>query len=209
MKIPLKYRNKPAILVATGPSLTEEVVETIRPYKNDFIIFGCNDSYRLVDYLDLHYACDKAWWDLHAKPFREKYPDLEAYTQAEEYRDSEFNLNIVEGKHARSLSTDSSIIHWGSNSGYQLLNIAFLMGCSRFLLVGYNMQKIGGVRHFFGEHPDGLSKNSPYHKFLSAFDSIEEPIRNIVVNCTPDSALTTFRKGNLKEELENESSYLQ
>jgi len=82
-----------------------------------------------------------------------------------------------------------------------LLNIAFLMGCSRFLLVGYNMQKIGGVRHFFGEHPDGLSKNSIYHKFLYAFDSIEEPIRNIVVNCTPDSALTTFRKGNLKEEL--------
>ena len=83
MKIPLQYRNKPAILVTTGPSLTEAVVETIRPYKNDFIIFGCNDSYRLVDYLDLHYACDKAWWDLHAKPFREKYPDLEAYTQAE------------------------------------------------------------------------------------------------------------------------------
>ena len=192
MKIPLKYRNKPAILIATGPSLTEEVIETIRPYKD-------------VDYLNFHYACDKAWWDAHAKPFREKYPDLEAYTQAEEYKDSEFNLKVVQGKHARSLSTDSSIIHWGNNSGYQLLNIAFLMGCSRFLLVGYNMQKIDGVRHFFGEHPDGFSKNSPYHKFLTAFDSIEEPIRNIVVNCTTHSVLTTFRKGNLKEELENAS----
>lgn len=200
-----KYKNKKAILIATGPSLTEEVVEIIRPYKDDFIIFGCNDSYRLVDFLDFHYACDKAWWDLHAKSFREKYPDLEAWTQAKDYENSEFNLNVVEGKHARSLSTDSNLIHWGSNSGYQLLNIAFLSGCCKFLLVGYNMQKIGGERHFFGEHPEGLSRNSPYDKFVSAFTSIEEPIRNIIVNCTPDSALTMFRYNDLKEELKNAS----
>jgi len=205
MKIPLKYRNKPAILIATGPSLTEEVIEIIRPYKDDFIIFGCNDSYKVIDFLDLHYACDKAWWDLHAESFREKYPDLEAWTQSEEYKNSEFNLNVIAGVSERGLSLDSSLIHWGKNSGYQLLNIAFLMGCNKFLLVGYNMQRVNGKMHYFGDHPAELSRSSPYDKFVRSFNTIQPEIKELIVNCTPESALIMFQYKDLQEELESAS----
>ena len=193
-----KYKNKKAILIATGPSLTEEVIETIRPYKDDFVIFGCNDSYKVVDFLDFHYACDNKWWEFHYDTFKEKYPHLQAWTQAKEYQDK---LTIIKGKPAKGLSLDSSLIHWGSNSGYQLLNIAFLMGCSKFILVGYNMQAIKGKKHYFGEHPPGLSKNSPYNKFVAAFNTIQPEIKELIINCTPNSALKMFKQKDLREVL--------
>jgi hypothetical protein len=201
MSIPQKYKNKKAILIATGPSLTEEVIETIRPYKDDFVIFGCNDTYKVVDFLDFHYACDKLWWDLHADIFREKYPLLEAYTQAEEYRDSQYNLTVIQGLPARGMSLDPSLIHWGKNSGYQLLNIAFLMGCRQFILVGYNMQRVEGQMHYFGDHPPELSRSSPYDSFVSCFNTIQPEIKELIINCTPHSALTMFKYSDLKETL--------
>jgi len=198
--IPLKYRNKPAILVATGPSLTEKVVQTIERYKDKFVIFGCNDSFRIVDFLDVHYACDRAWWNVHGEEFREKRPKLESWTQDKESAEK-FRLNFTPGAHTKDLSLNSNLIHFGSNSGYQLLNIAFLMGCSKFLLVGYNMQPVKNKRHFFGDHPKGLNNSSPYNRFIQAYKTISPEIASLIVNCTTDSALTFFEYEPLEKAL--------
>lgn len=201
MNIKQRFKNKPAILIATGPSLTEEVVEVIRKYKDDYVIFGCNDTYRLVDFLDIHYACDKKWWDHHGHKFREKFPELESWTQSKESA-QKYGLNLVEGEHRPRLSTDPTKIHWGSNSGFQQLNLAFLMGCSKFILVGYNMRRDGKNKsHFFGDHPGNLKSSSPYPKFIEAFNLIQKEIKPFIVNCTPESALGMFRKNDLEAEL--------
>ena len=196
-----RFKNKPAILIATGPSLNEEVVEVIRKYKDDFVIFGCNDSYKIVDFLDIHYACDLKWWDYHAREVKELRPDLECWTGSETAA-KKYGLTYIEGKYVSRLSIDPSIIHWGSNSGYQQLNIAFLMGCSKFILVGYNMKKDSkGKSHFFGDHPKKIRSNSPYPTFVASFNTIQKEIKPYIVNCTPDSALTMFRQNDLEEEL--------
>jgi hypothetical protein len=198
--IPLKFRNKPAILVATGPSLTEEVVDTIRKYRDKFIFFGCNDSYKIIDFLDVHYACDKQWWVTHGEDFRKQRPKLESWTQHKESAE-QFNLNYTPGTHTKDLSLNSNSIHFGSNSGYQLLNIAFLMGCNKFILVGYNMQVVRNKRHFFGDHPQGLNNSSPYSRFVQAYKTINPEIAKLIVNCTPNSALIFFNQTPLEEEL--------
>lgn len=200
MKVPLKFRNKKAILIATGPSLTTEVIETIRQYKDDFIIFGCNDSYKVVDFLDIHYACDTAWWRMWGEDLKEKRPNLESWTQCE-VSAKDFDLKHIKGKFAKGLSVGSEIIHFGHNSGFQLLNLAFLMGCNKFILAGYNMQAVGGSRHYFGEHPDGLSRTSPYPRFIESFATVQPEIKPLIVNCTPQTALTIFRRNDLEEEL--------
>ena len=147
-KITLRYRNKPAILFATGPSLTEEVVETIRPYKDKFVMFGCNDSYKIVDYLNEHYGCDTKWWRQNGKDFREKYANLSSWTQCRTSA-QEYGLKFISGKHLGGFSLSSTLIHFGSNSGYQLMNLAFLMGVSKMILVGYNMKHVKKQTHFF------------------------------------------------------------
>jgi len=198
--IPLKYRNRPAILMATGPSLTEEVVEYVREHKGDAIVFGCNDVYKICDFMDVHYACDTRWWKHNGKEFREMFPEQESWTQCKKSADM-FNLNWTNGKHSPALSIDPNLIHFGSNSGYQQLNIAFLMGCNKFILLGYNMKHSGGKTHFFGDHGGGMNNNGPYNSFLQKYGTIQDPIKKLIVNCTEDSALQTFRKSTLEQEL--------
>lgn len=196
-----EFKNKPAILIATGPSLTEEVIETVRKYEKDYVIFGCNNAYEVVDFLDIHYACDKKWWDVHQGPLKKKFPHLRTYTQ-DEMAAEVYNLSLIGGQYRGGLSIDSSKIHFGSNSGFQLLNLALLFGCSKFILVGYNMQKVDGKTHFFGDHPHDLKSNSPYPKFVQAFQTIQAELKPLIVNCTPDSALTMFRFNQLEDELQ-------
>lgn len=195
-----KFKNKKAILIASGPSLTEEVIESIRPYKDNFIIFGCNDVYKVVDYLDVHYACDTKWWNVWGEDFKKRRPNLESWTQCKPSAEK-YNLNYTLGKHQNKLSIDSKYIHYGSNSGFQQLNLAFLMGCCRFILVGYNMQAVKNQSHYFGDHPKELDKKSPYPKFVDAFLTIQPQIKNLIINCTPDSALTMFEQKPLEEIL--------
>ena len=199
-KIPHKYRNKKFILCATGPSLTPEVIETIRRYKDDHVIFGINDSYRIIDFLDEHYACDEKWWHAWGKDFREKYPSLSAWAYGDNAE--EYGVKVVKGFHNSGLSLRQDKLHYGANSGYQALNIAFLMGGRKFILVGYNMQKVKQVSHFFGDHYQGMNNSSPYDLFIKNYSTIQEPIKNLVVNCTPNSALNCFRKADLEEELQ-------
>lgn len=195
-----KFEGKPAILIATGPSLTEDVVKTIEKYKDNFVIIGCNDSYRIVDFLDIHYACDRRWWQHHGDAFRQKYPELESYTQCKESAEK-YNLIPVEGTSARGLSIDPERIHWGANSGYQILNLALLFGCSKFILVGYNMTVWNNKRHFFGDHPQPINSTSPYTLFVSNYRGIQKELHPYIVNCTPHSALSMFKFNNLEDEL--------
>lgn len=195
-----KYKNKKAILMASGPSLTEEVIETIRPYKDDFVIFGCNDIYRVVDFLDVHYACDTQWWDTWGKDVKERRPNLESWTQCKSSSEK-YKINYIKGQHKPELSISNNKIHYGSNSGYQQLNLAFLMGCSYFILVGYNMQRISSKTHYFGDHPKNLQRNSPYHKFIAAFKTIQPEIKELITNCTTNSALTMFKQKDLRDTL--------
>ena len=198
--IPVQYRNKTAILMATGPSLTQEQVEYVRDHKEDQIVFGCNDVYKICDFMDIHYACDTRWWKHNGKTFREKFPKLESWTQCKTSSD-EYNLNWTDGNHSAGLSLSPELIHFGSNSGYQLLNIAFLMGCNKFLLLGYNMQHFGGKSHFFGDHEGGMNNNSPYTTFVTKYGTIQDPIKKLIINCTENSALKVFKKSTLEEEL--------
>lgn len=199
--IPIKYKNKSAILFATGPSLTEEVVEIIRPYKDKFIMFGCNNAYSRVDYLDEHYACDNNWWTEYGPSFREQFPNLSSWSQAPEEVLKPFNVRHIKGVHKQELSTNQEYIHFGSNSGFQTLNLAYLLGCRKFLLVGYNMQHVSGQKHFFGNHPGRLDKNSPFQQFIRAYNNIQDEIKQLITNCTPDSALDMFTNKSLKEAL--------
>lgn len=201
--IPIRYPNKKFILCATGPGLTEKVIETIRPYKDDYVIFGINDSYRVIDFLHEHYACDGKWWRQWGDDFRQVCPELSSWTQDAQMA-QQYKLQHSPGKHNKGFSLESNLIHFGSNSGYQALNIAYLMGGCKFILVGYNMQAVDNKKHFFGDHPPGLNSNSPYPSFVKNFDTIQPEIKQLVINCTPNSALTCFEKADLAETLENE-----
>jgi hypothetical protein len=206
MEVPVKYPGQAAVMFATGPSLTKEVVDLIRPYhaSGKVVAFGCNDAYKLVDYLDVHYACDPEWWDLHVKEvLRGLPPSCHVWTQdpgaAEKYK-----LSFIPGFHKPGFYVaNRQHIHFGANSGYQQLNLAYHYGIRKFLLVGYNMKMVNNSRHFFGEHPGRMKKDSPYDLFIHNYKSIQPEIQPMIINCTDNSALNCFKKMDLKEALDS------
>jgi len=199
MIIPPYYKGAHAIVAAPGPSLTEEVVEQLRAVKDRYAIIGVGDAYRRIDFLDELYACDAKWWKVHGPRIHELKPTFRSWCYDEE--GIKWGAIKVEGRTGAGFSTDNSKIHFGSNSGYQTLNLCYHWGFSKILLVGFNMRQVGGKTHFFEGRDASLSTLSPYNKFVQAFNSIQKDIAAKIVNCTPDSALTVFDKSDLEKEL--------
>lgn len=96
------------------------------------------------------------------------------------------------------------MIHWGGNSGYQAINLAYLWGARRVVLLGYDMQKTDGKSHWFGDHPKGLNGNSPYPTWIQKFDRLAADLKSEgveVINATRETALRCFQRANLEDIL--------
>lgn len=193
------------VLIGTGPSLTPEQISAAR--RKGFTLFGCNNVWELCD-LSVHYACNEGWWDhywgqaLKASPAEKWTCNAPA---AERY-----GLNWVAERNAPGLSTDPSVIHHGHGSGYTLLNLAYLMGAERIVLLGYDMKyasdyqgqshQVGSVpRHYFGEYPSALQhwpskqvKGGVHVELVDLYRSVARQGLVEILNATPDSAIDCF-----------------
>lgn len=166
------------------------------------------DSYRLMPWADALYGCDPKWWEHHGdcngfagERWSVHDPKDEAtisLTQAEA-----FGVRIVRGEHGDIFSTDPEMIRYGSNSGFQAINLAILKGCRRIVLVGFDMQSTGGNRHFFGDHPKGMNRMTRYEDFLPRFETAARhmPPGIKIVNATTQTALYAFPVKPLDEAL--------
>ncbi len=201
------YEGDTAVLFATGPSLTDEVVDMVLNARvrsqAPLRLFGCNDSYRILPALDVHYACDSNWWHKHCEGIQ-GYPRAHgSWTQEPQMSQSAYpDLHRIAGRSGKGLSTAQDLIFFGNNSGYQLINVALLFGIKRMILCGYNMSVVDKQRHFFGDHPQGLNRSGSYTGFIGNYRTIKPDDYGIeIINATPRSALDMFSKMSLAEAL--------
>lgn len=186
-----------AVLVASGPSITQEDVDYCREKARVLVV---NDCYKLAPWADALYACDPAWWTLH-----EGAPAFKGQRWTQSKKAAElWNLSWITGDHRSGLSLEPELIHFGHNSGYQALNLAVLFGVKKIILLGYDMKRTNGKEHWFGDHPPKLKVAIPFPMFLKAFDSVGPDLERAgvnVINCTRETALTCFPKAELRETL--------
>ena len=116
-------------------------------------------------------------------------------------------VRYIKSKVGQGLSFDRSVIHQGSNSGYQAINLAVHLGVKRIVLLGYDMQ-LGpdGQVHHHGPHPKGM--NNPegglFKAWVERFATIVPDLERAgleIINCTPNSALRCFPMAKLEEVL--------
>lgn len=151
-----------------------------------------------ADYL---YACDRQWWDIHLEDVRRVFTG-KLYTQwhnPEEkdrvWAESE-GITAIQGCHAKGLGRDR--LHFNSNSGAQAINLAYLLGATRIILLGYDMGATGNS-HWFGSHPKGL-RNGNYSNYVASFNRLADDLKREgveVVNCTRQTALTQFKRAEI------------
>ncbi len=114
-----------------------------------------------------------------------------------------YGLHRVDATSGKGLGRDK--LHYGANSGYQAVNLAYLFGAKKIILLGFDMKcGEGGKTHWHGDHPGVLNQVLPLREFLKNFPVLAKDLAAEgveVVNATRDTALECFRKVNLEDAL--------
>ena len=110
-----------------------------------------------------------------------------------------YGVNWVLGASKRGLGKDR--VHFGGNSGFQAINLAYLWGAARIVLLGFDCKPVGGKDHWFGQHPQGLTQVQPYDLWLDHFPQLAYELKREgveVINCSRDTALTCFERATIE-----------
>lgn len=199
------WGGETVVLVAGGKSLSLAQVRMVGIARaNSFVrVIAINDAVYPCWFADAVYACDRQWLAEH-----DGVPGFDGRRITLKHQNNpvweEADWLISTGP--EGFEPDPGGLRTAGNSGYQALNLCAHLGASKVLLVGYDMRG-GAASHWFGEHPDGCRKNMtrPFEARAHHFVGLAEPLRERgidVVNCTPGSAITAFRTGDLMTELQ-------
>jgi len=199
------WSGKTCVVVAGGPSLTTGQYSTV--CRSNAKVIAVNNVWELfLTRADAIYAGDFLWWKVKHQEIRKMLPgapgQAKLWTQdstaAERYQ-----LNRVKGVNRPGLGVQH--IHQNGNSGMQAINLAYLFGCRRILLLGFDM-KVGedGAKHWHSDHPAPLMQTQLFSEWLHkgkklAFDLKANGCE--VVNCTPGSAWLDFPMSTIEGEL--------
>lgn len=170
-------------------------------------MIAISDVYRVAPWADYLYSCDYHWWDFH---YSEHNPNLHAFKAfagerwtVDEGAAIKYGLHRLKGVDHAGLGQDC--IHTGSNSAYQAINLAYLFGARRILLLGIDLQhgELGQQkRHFFGDHPPRFNVDQPFDLMQWAFANLRPELYGIeVTNCTRGGALEVFPRADLEVAL--------
>jgi hypothetical protein len=179
------------LITASGPSLMKAHID----YAKDKVDLGIaiSDSYLLYPSADILFSSNDRWYTIKQPVFKGNKYCLCHTPEADVY---------VEGREGVGFSS-GPYVHYGRNSGFAAINLALLLGGTEIYLLGYDMGlSINGARHFFGEHPKPLNRDSPYNKFIKEFKLALPSLDNFkatVVNCTEGGNLDVFVRKSIYE----------
>lgn len=165
------------VVLATGPSMSQELADYVR---GKCKVVAVSDAYKLAPWADALVSNDRNWWD-HNKPARQ-------------FAGPKFSSSALPGG-IKGLPREG-LFGSGLNSGLQGMRVAKIMGATKILLLGFDMQG----SHYFGPHPAPL-KNTTAKRFTAHIAQFKKWHGCPVVNCTPRSALKQFPMSTIEREL--------
>ena len=211
MDIPRKFEGETAIVCGTGPSITPEIIKAVDD--SGHRVFGANRAWEIFN-CDVVHGCNYQFWDHYWPQIQEQAFDK--WTTRPELEGKYPGLEYIEERWEDGLSKDQHWISAHHGTGPQLVNIAYLYGCTRLLLVGWDMRYNGktGVRsfesrHYLGEYPDCMvhwpiytGDDGELLALIKEMGTIKPADYGIeIINCTKNSALKCFPMGDLDAEI--------
>jgi hypothetical protein len=196
---PLDWSGQTCVIAASGPSLTHEQLQVAR-YTHPLIV--TNATFRLAPWADVIFGIDFMFWRSYADELRKAALMHKCWTcdsAAAERWQLKYMRNIArDGLGKRELCT-------GGNSGYAAINLAYLFGCRRILLIGFDMREgPNGEKHWHPDHPSPCVQKHQFEEWLHKFTKLAADLKAEgceVINCTPGSALDVFPRSTLESEL--------
>ena len=128
------------VCIGAGPSLTAEDVDYCCGRGR---VIAVNKSWDLAPWADCFYSADATWW--HHRGGEPEFTGLKVAIE-----DKPMPAGVLKLRHRKheGLERDPDYLaRGGGNSGYQALNLAYHLGATRMLLLGYDMQATNGLVH--------------------------------------------------------------
>jgi hypothetical protein len=175
-----------AAIFAPGPSLPR-LLEPWRPIIADRMRIVVNDAYKLMPEADVLFAIDASWWQLHK--------GVRGFAGAKlGYGDVGYpDIIALQGSGVTGYDPRLGWIRHCGNSGGAAIHLAAQLGAKRISLVGFDMRRVDGKVHYFGDHAHKPKPQQPdFPRWISAIKLLAKELsgRGIeVVNATPGSAL--------------------
>jgi hypothetical protein len=198
--IPRAYPGETFFLLAGGPSLTDFDPNVLTGHGR---IIAINDWYLRCPFADILYFGDALWWTKHRERVLAKFEGMIVSMNV-----SEDGVHRIRHGGLHGLSLDPTALAHGGNSGFQAINLAFHLGASRIVLLGYDMQgghcyaqsSIPAQRPRTPESSDAQKRND----WTPRFASLVEPLASrgvSIVNCNPNSLIRCFPFAKLSDIL--------
>lgn len=190
---------KTAIVIASGPSLTDEQVDAAE--RSGHFTIVVNSTYKKAPWAHVLYAGDFLWWKTCINDVKREFKG-ELWTQ-DNATHQRWHINRMRGTNRDGLGRD--VIHLNGNSGVQAINLAYLWGYQRIYLLGFDMQ-LGpkGEKHWHRDHPAPMVQGQTFGEWLHKFEKVAKDLRELkieVINLTPRSALACFPTQDWREVL--------
>lgn len=186
------------VILGGGPSLSQSEIAYV---KGRAFTIAINATYRKALWADCLYGADFTWWQSvnFAPEFSGKKYGIHSYDTDAMPPD----IWVLANTGMTGLETIPGGLRTGKNSGYQAINLAFHLGATKIVLLGYDMQDgpNGETNH---HEPHVVPWGHDYAEWLTCFRSLVEPLREAgidVVNCSSRTALTQWPCRPLTEVL--------
>lgn len=196
---------KTAIVLASGPSLTQEQINAAQ-FSGHFTIV-VNSTWEKMPNANVVYAGDFIWIKAHIAK-------LQAAIKAGRFKGEVWSqdsssaarwpiVHRIRGGNRDGLGKD--MVYINGNSGTQAVNLAYLWGYKRIILLGFDMKEgPGGEKHHHPDHPHPCVQAMTFDEWLKKWVKVAHDLKATgieVINCTPGSALKLFPMKDWKEVL--------
>lgn len=182
-----------------------------------FVLYVCNDAFRLAPDAALLHACNWQWWDARWSQVKD-LPCEKWTTRAEAAAKYPIDWIAEKPGFGCGLSESPSYLYHGHGSGFQLLGLAYRARPARIVLLGYDLKFAADYdgkarfpgstpRHFFGEYEPALQHwpsvqvlRGRHLELLQIYGAIRgRNTRSQIINCTPGSALKSLPMARIED----------
>ncbi|KKN45612.1 hypothetical protein LCGC14_0681220 [marine sediment metagenome] len=191
-QVPRIWQGKEVYIVGGGPSIEKLKVAELSGKR----IIVANNSYRLFP--DAHYCFFMdyhEWYVHHKKELRETFKGNLVSCHHKFQQDPDVLYLASNG--SKGLTRKPGGITNGNNSGTAAINLAFLLGATTIILIGFDMRMVDGSHNYHNECfrtksvPEDIYKSSFIPNLATMAVELEKEGIS-VQNATPGSALDLF-----------------
>jgi len=200
--VPKLWPGATVFIIGGGPSVTTTDLSLIHGRR----VIGVNDACFLGPWVDVAFFGDCNWYDWNHRRFLRTFHGLRV-TVCQRHAKKPGILWVERGKPAGLELERADRLGWNRSSGACAVDLAYHLGAARIVLIGFDMQKVGGACNYHSNHKT-KQVGDPYPRFIRYFKHIAGDAKKAgleIWNATPGSAMEHFPVMTLEEAVSRDA----